>query len=95
MREHEGSFFDPRANDGADVDAVARHVPRRLRTELACARALLDALETLFAVEREDLARLDVVVQLADQLARLASTIKQREGVPPCEPARGTGEDHL
>lgn len=51
---------------------------RALRTELACARALLDALETLLDRENEERTRGDVVVQVADYLASVASTLKHR-----------------
>jgi hypothetical protein len=48
------------------------------RTELACARALLDALEALLDAEHEEEStQCDVVVQVADQLARAATIMKQ------------------
>ena len=53
-----------------------RVAQRPARTELACARALLDALEALLDAEHEDRTRCDVVVQVADQLARVASTLR-------------------
>ncbi|MGA7119171.1 MAG: hypothetical protein WBY94_03690 [Polyangiaceae bacterium] len=56
--------------------------PRAVSTELACARALLDALETLLRAEAVEPSRCDVVVQLADQLARVATTMKEW-GVAP------------
>jgi hypothetical protein len=45
-----------------------------MRTELACARALSDALEIILDADRGD-----VIVQLADQLVRVASTMRQWE----------------
>lgn len=50
---------------------------RTVRTELACARALLDELETVLDAQNEEQTRSDVVLQVADQLARVASTLKQ------------------
>ncbi len=49
---------------------------RALRTELACARALLDELEA--ALDAGDELHCDVSVQAADQLVRVASTMKSR-----------------
>ncbi len=61
--------------------------PRAVSTELACARALLDALEALLRSEEVEPTRCDVVVQLADQLTRVATTMKEW-GVAPIGHAR-------
>jgi hypothetical protein len=45
--------------------------------ELACARALLDELETVLEREHQEQARSDVMVQVAEQLERTAATMKQ------------------
>jgi hypothetical protein len=50
---------------------------RRIRRiELACARALLDELEAALDAKTDDRTPGDFVVQSADQLARLATTMK-------------------
>jgi hypothetical protein len=54
------------------ADALSRGV----MTEVACARALLDELETVLDADHEGHAGCDVVAQVADQLTRLASTMK-------------------
>lgn len=48
-----------------------------VRTELACTRALLDELETVLDAGREGRTVGDVLVQVADQLVRMASTMKE------------------
>jgi hypothetical protein len=53
-------------------------VPRTVWTEVTCARELLDKLEIELDTHGEEQIRFDVVIQLADELARLASTMKQR-----------------
>jgi ribosome-associated translation inhibitor RaiA len=67
---------DPARNGGA-----AR---RALRMEIACARALLDELEATLDAEED--VRCDVSAQAADQLTRLANTMKS---TPPA--AEGDG----
>jgi hypothetical protein len=57
----------------------ARHSPHPLGRELACARALLDELETALDAGNDDRTRRDVVVQVAEHLTRLAATIHQWE----------------
>jgi hypothetical protein len=59
-----------------------RTAQRALRTELACARALLDALEAVLDAETREQVRADVVVQMADQLARMANAIKRWNARP-------------
>ncbi|MGA7119358.1 MAG: hypothetical protein WBY94_04630 [Polyangiaceae bacterium] len=56
--------------------------PRTVSTELACARALLDALESILRSGEFEPTRCDVVVQVADQLARVATTMKEWGIVP-------------
>ncbi len=48
-----------------------------VRTELACTRALLDELETVLDAGREERTVGDVLVQVADQLVRMASTMRE------------------
>ncbi|MDP9002956.1 MAG: hypothetical protein M3O46_22930 [Myxococcota bacterium] len=61
----------------ANLAGEARPSHRIARTEVACARALLDQLETMLDTQNEEQTRCDVVLQVADQLARVASTMKQ------------------
>jgi hypothetical protein len=50
---------------------------RAVRAELACAKTLLDELETVLEAHDEERTRCDVVAQLADQLDRLANTMRE------------------
>ena len=59
-----------------NVDGRSRRTACTVRTELACARALLDELETVLDMRSEEQTQRDVVLQVADQLARVASTLK-------------------
>ncbi len=52
-----------------------RAAQRALRTELACARALLDELEAVLDAENEERTQNCVVIQMADQFARVAHTM--------------------
>jgi hypothetical protein len=76
-------FFQPQLDsktkrgETMNLEGRARLAPRAVRTELACARALLDELETVLDAESEERTRGDVVIQVADQLTRMASTMKQ------------------
>ncbi len=49
---------------------------RAVRTELACARALLDELEARFAAGNVSAGSRDLAAQAADELARVARTMK-------------------
>jgi hypothetical protein len=60
----------------ANLEESPRRAPRSLLTALACARALLDQLETVIDGANDERTR-DVVIQVAEHLARLASTITQ------------------
>jgi hypothetical protein len=51
-----------------------RRAPRSLLTALACARSLLDQLETVIDGANDERTH-DVVLQVAEHLARLASTM--------------------
>ena len=51
-----------------------KELPRRLLTALACARALLDQLELVIDAENDERTH-DVVIQVADHLKGLASTM--------------------
>lgn len=59
---------------------------RTRRTEVACARALLDELEVALDAETDARTQGDVVVQIADQLACLAKTMKQWDAPDAGEP---------
>jgi|HubBroStandDraft_1064217.scaffolds.fasta_scaffold650942_1 hypothetical protein len=48
-----------------------------LRREIACARALLDELEAVLAEEAEEDVLRDVLAQTLDELARVASMMRQ------------------
>jgi hypothetical protein len=56
----------------ANLKESPRRAPRNLLTALACARSLLDRLETVIDVANDERTR-DVVIQVAEHLARLAS----------------------
>jgi hypothetical protein len=58
----------------ANLDESLRRAPRNLLTALACARALLDQLEKAIGAANDDRTR-DVAIQVAEHLARLASTM--------------------
>jgi hypothetical protein len=59
---------------GAHLKGSPRLAPHSLLTALACARALLDQLETVMHASNDERTR-DVVLQVAEHLARLASTM--------------------
>lgn len=84
-----GGYHDPRGGEerrsrpslcAVDPDPMARRAPRHVLTALACARALLDELETVLDDER---TRSDVVIQVAEQLARLANMMNQWKAAAP------------
>jgi hypothetical protein len=50
--------------------------PRAVRTELACARALLDELEARFALGNAGAGSRNLAAQAADELTRVARTMK-------------------
>jgi hypothetical protein len=54
-----------------------RAAPHQVLTALACARALLDELETVIERAADEQARSGVVAQLAEHLVRLAGTMTQ------------------
>ena len=58
------------------IEAAAGLAHRTMRIELACARALLDAIEIIFNAPSTARSRSDVVAQIADQLSRVAITIR-------------------
>jgi hypothetical protein len=58
----------------ANREESLRRAPRNLLTALACARALLDQLEKVIGAANNDRTR-DVVIQVAEHLTRLASTM--------------------
>jgi hypothetical protein len=59
------------------IDAHAGLAHRTMRIELACARALLDAIEMVLSAPSTARSRSDVVAQIADQLSRVAITIQR------------------
>jgi hypothetical protein len=61
----------------ANLQGEARPVARAVRAELACARTLLEELETVLEAHNEERTRCDVVAQFADQLDRLARAMRQ------------------
>jgi len=62
---------------------VARRAPSHVLTALACARALLDELETVLDDPDDERTRSDVVIQVAEQLARLANMMNQWKAAGP------------
>jgi hypothetical protein len=71
----------------------ARLAQRGLRTDVACARALLDALEAVLDAESDEGTQRDVIVQMAGQLTRVASRMEAWKAVraqdEPSEPCGG------
>jgi hypothetical protein len=67
-----------KGKNGEDVNlnGKSREEHRALRIELACARALLDALEAVLDAEIEARTQCGVVLQIADQFARVANTMR-------------------
>lgn len=59
------------------IEAAAGLAHRTMRIELACARALLDAIEIVLNAPSTARSRSDVVAQIADQLSRVALTIRR------------------
>jgi len=59
------------------IEAAAGLAHRTMRIELACARALLDAIEIVLDTPSAARSRSDVVAQIADQLSRVAITIQR------------------
>jgi hypothetical protein len=82
MSDDEESPFDFKTRPSEALNAGTGLPPRAVSTGLACARALLDALETLLRSGDVEPTRCDVVVQVADQLARVATTMKEWGVVP-------------
>jgi len=87
-----GGHHDPRAGEerrsrpslcAVDPDPVARRAPSHVLTALACARALLDELETVLDDPDDERTRSDVVIQVAEQLARLANMMNQWKAAGP------------
>ena len=64
-----------RRHDTVDDNESQRRAPREVLTALACARALLDELETVVDAGSDERTRLDVVSQVAEYLRQLASTM--------------------
>jgi hypothetical protein len=69
---------------------AARLAQRSLRTDVACARALLDALEAVLDAENDERTRRDVIVQMAGQLTRVAGRMEAwRAAISNSEPSAG------
>jgi hypothetical protein len=64
------------------IEAAPGIAHRTMRIELACARALLDAIEIILNVPSSARSRSDVVAQIADQLSRVAIIIQQWQDGP-------------
>jgi hypothetical protein len=75
----------------ASLGAEAPLEPRAVRAELACARALLDELENVLMAHNEQRTRCNVVDQVADQLDRVANTIRRWAKAREHQPAFGSG----
>jgi hypothetical protein len=60
-------------------DGKSPPAQRAARTELACARALLDALEAMLDAENEERAQCGVALQMAEQFIRLANALSHWE----------------
>jgi hypothetical protein len=73
MRNDEEPSFEV-GREAANLEEWPRRAPRNLLTALACARALLDALETVIDAGDNEATR-DIVIQVSEHLARLASTM--------------------
>ena len=73
-RRTEHSMIQCREN--ADHDADAYLEPRAVRAELACARTLLDELVTVLESHHDERTRCDVVAQVAEQLDRVADSMR-------------------
>lgn len=63
--------------------------PRSLRTELACARALLDELESLIASGSANAPLADLAQQLAEELVRVAGRLTRSMAGMSDDVARG------
>jgi predicted component of type VI protein secretion system len=64
-------------------DPIARRAPSHVLTALACARALLDELETVLDARDDERTQSDVVIQVAEDLSRLANLMKQWKSAGP------------
>jgi hypothetical protein len=62
--------------ENANHDTDARPEPRAVRAELACARTLLDELVTVLEARHDERMRCDMVEQVAEQLDRVADTMR-------------------
>jgi hypothetical protein len=71
------------------LERKASILPREVWTEIACARALLDELETVLDAAHGEQTRCVFVTQIADQLTRVANTMKEWEA------GRGQQSTHL
>jgi hypothetical protein len=63
--------------EAVNRDGKSPAAQRALRTELACARALLDALEAVLDAESEEQTQCGVALQMAEQFVRVANTMSQ------------------
>ena len=64
-----------RRQDAGEESEPQRRAPREVLTALACARALLDELETVVDAGSDERTRADLVNQVAEYLRQLASTM--------------------
>jgi hypothetical protein len=85
MQPKTSSLTQTAVDDGAtDEEALSTRRPGRanselhnLEVELGCTRALLDELETVLEEEHAERARRNVIIQVAEQLERTATTMKR------------------
>lgn len=66
-----------RRHEIAPAEEGPRAAPPKLLTALACARVLLDELETVIEKRTDEPARSGVVAQVAEHLVQLATTMMQ------------------
>ncbi len=92
----EGIAREGLAREASCLAGTVRLAQRGLRTDVACARALLDALEAVLDADSDERTQRDVIVQMAGQLTRVASRMEAwnagRAEDEPSEPrARALG----
>jgi hypothetical protein len=83
MQRNSFSLAQTAADDASDEEARSSRPGRAnselhsLEVELGCARALLDELEAALEREYPERARGDMIIQVAEELERTATAMKQ------------------